>query len=98
MLRSVSIASVLVIYAVSHCSFIDDSLTAPSDFSFLVSLYKCAIHKQLARLRALDVYTYINIILYTVFCQGFQKGRASNFKKGIFSAVFDDQKGTNNCH
>ena len=34
----------------------------------------------------------------TVFCPGFQKGRASIFKKGIFSAVFDDQKGTNNCH
>ena len=29
-----------------------------------------------------------------MFCPGFQKGRASIFKKGIFSAVFNDQKGT----
>ena len=33
----------------------------------------------------------------TVFCPVFQKGRASIFKKGVFSTVFDDQKGTNNC-
>ena len=30
-----------------------------------------------------------------MFRPGFQKGRASIFKNGIFSAVFDDQKGTN---
>ena len=29
-------------------------------------------------------------------CPGFQKGRASIFKKGIFSTVFDDQKCTTN--
>ena len=29
-----------------------------------------------------------------VFRPSFQKGRTSIFKKGIFSAVFDDQKGT----
>ena len=33
----------------------------------------------------------------SVFCPGFQKGRASIVKKGTFSAVFDDQKGTDNC-
>ena len=30
-----------------------------------------------------------------MFCSGFQKGRASIFEKGIFSAAFNDQKGTN---
>ena len=52
---------------------------------------------------AIHVYTNACVFMLQthmlhVFCLGFQKGRASIFKNGIFSAVFDDQKGTNNCH